>query len=176
MSKDNFSASLKLVLKSEGGNDDDPHDHGGRTSRGITQHEYNAWCEENGQAMLDVWKAPQHDIDAIYHDEYWLPWCDLIPTGADYMYFDMCVNSGPVEATKIGQRALGITADGRVGPTTRLAFKAANPVALVHRYTDQKEAFYRSLHQPRYLKGWLNRNRDVLAAALTMISSTKGVT
>src|SRR5579859_7112752 len=123
--KDNFKASLAEVLKSEGGNDDDPADHGGRTSRGITQREYNAWCQENGHPQIDVWQAPQEHIEAIYHDEYWMPWCDLFPVGTDYMFFDMCVNAGPHRAIVLGQQALGVNDDGRVGPVKRSAFRAA---------------------------------------------------
>jgi len=176
MSVDNFEASLKLLLKSEGGNDDDPSDHGGRTSRGITQREYDAWRMEQRLAKLDVWKASDQDVANIYHSEYWLPWCDLIPLGTDYLFFDMCVNSGPHEAILLGQRALGVTADGRVGAITRTAFKAAmaDPRGLAHKYADQKEAFYRALHQPKYTKGWLIRNKRVLGEALAMIQTPKG--
>ena len=64
----NFKPSLAAVLKSEGGNDDDPQDHGGRTSRGVIQREYDAWRKEKGLFALDVWKAPDSDIAMIYHD------------------------------------------------------------------------------------------------------------
>ena len=38
-----FNACVQLVLQDEGGNDDDPDDPGGRTSRGIEQSEWDAW-------------------------------------------------------------------------------------------------------------------------------------
>lgn len=171
MAAANFAASLKLVLKSEGGNDDDKADHGGRTSRGITQTEYNAWCAEHGHPIIDVWTAPQAHIETIYHDEYWLPWGDLIPIGTDYVFFDMCVNSGPHEAIILGQRALGVKTDGRVGAVTRAAFKSAEayPIKLLDAYTAQKDLFYRHLHQPRFTSGWLHRNQEVHDAGLAMI-------
>jgi len=171
MTASNFTKSLALVLKSEGGNDDDPADHGGRTSRGITQREYSAWCKEHGKAGGDVWKAAQADIDAIYHGEYWNPWCDLIPIGSDYVFFDMCVNAGPNRAIILGQRALGVKDDGRVGPVTRAAFDEAmaDPVKLLEAYTNAKRNFYRSLHQPKFINGWLNRTQKVHDAALAMI-------
>ncbi len=171
--KENFHASLAEVLKSEGGNDDDPQDHGGRTSRGITQREYDAWRQEQHLIHLDVWRASDEDIKVIYHDEYWDPWCDLLPLGTDYMFFDMCVNSGPHEAILLGQRALGVTADGRVGPLTRQAIRVADPQSLLSRYTIAKEQFYRNLHQPRFIKGWLNRNKEVYGTALVMLKGTK---
>ena len=170
MTASNFNKSLSLVLQSEGGNDDDPADHGGRTSRGITQREYDAWRNERRQPTLDVWKAPQFDIVAIYHEEYWNPQCDGLPLGVDYLYFDMAVNAGPVRATILLQRALGVAADGRIGPITRLAIASANGRDLVDDFSAEKEAFYRALHQPKFLKGWLNRVAFTKKNALGMLS------
>jgi lysozyme family protein len=166
----NFQRSLDAVLKSEGGNDDDPQDHGGRTSRGITQREYDAWRIEHHEPTGDVWQASQEEIADIYHDEYWNPFCDNFPIGVDYLYFDMAVNAGPHRAAVLLQRALGVTADGRIGPATRAAVQKASPAALIDNYTQQKIQFYRSLHQPRFLKGWLNRARDVRATAMSMVA------
>lgn len=165
----NFQASLKAVLESEGGNDDDPSDHGGRTSRGITQREYDAWSQENKIPRKDVWKATHDEIETIYHDEYWAPYCDLLPSGVDYLYFDMRVNAGPYRATVLLQSALGITADGRMGPITRQAVGKADARDLIVKYTEVKQAFYRSLHQPKYLKGWLNRCLIVQSNATHML-------
>src|SRR3974390_486293 len=103
----NFQASLALILQSEGGNDDDPADHGGRTSRGITQREFNAWRQEHSLPLLDFWTHPQADIEAIYREEYWMPYCDSLPLGVDYIYFNNCVLDGPYRATVLLQRALG---------------------------------------------------------------------
>lgn len=164
-----FNQSLKFVLQSEGGNDDDPDDHGGRTSRGITQHEYDAWRRERNQPTLDVWQAPQSDIIAIYHDEYWEPNCDLLPVGADYMFFDMNVNAGPTHAAQLIQRALGVAADGRIGPITREAIRNADPAKLIQSFSNEKTVFYQSLHQPKFLRGWLNRVAFVQKNALQMV-------
>ena len=49
------------------------------------------------------------------------------------------------------------------------AVEAADPKKLIADYTSAKRAFYASLHQPRFLKGWLNRCNDVQANALTII-------
>lgn len=166
----NFQKSLALVLQSEGGNDDDPDDHGGRTSRGITQREYDAWRKEEGQPILDVWKASDADVSAIYHDEYWEPYCDGIPIAADYLFFDMSVNAGPNRAAILIQRALGVTADGRIGPITRQAIVKSDPRILVNKFSIQKEAFYRGLHQPKFLKGWINRVAFTKQNALKMIA------
>lgn len=169
MAAANFDASLAAVLQSEGGNDDDPDDHGGRTSRGITQREYDAWRQEQSLPLQDVWTASDADIQSIYHDEYWNPWCDLLPVGIDYLYFDMAVNAGPHRATVMLQRALGVADDGRIGPITRAAIAGADPKQLISDYSDAKRNFYQSLHQPKFLKGWLNRTDSVEKTALEML-------
>lgn len=167
--KENFPKSLTLVLKDEGGNDDDPADHGGRTSRGITQREYNAWRQMHGQPAGDVWKATDADVASIYREEYWNPLCDSFPKGIDYLYFDMAVNAGPRRAAILLQRALGVTDDGRIGPVTKLAVSKADPKNLIVKYSDAKRAFYVSLHQPKFTKGWLNRCNNVQQAATAMV-------
>ena len=169
MTASNFQASLAAVLKSEGGNDDDPSDHGGRTSRGITQREYDAWCAEHGIVKGDVWNATATQISTIYHDEYWEPYCDSFPIGLDYLYFDMAVNAGPYRAAILLQRALGVTADGRIGPITRAAVAKADPKQLISAYSEAKTAFYRGLHQPSFIKGWLNRTAEVARTANAMV-------
>jgi len=172
----NFRPSLTAVLKSEGGNDDDPLDHGGRTSRGITQREYDAWRREQGFPERDVWVATQNDIEMIYHDEYWNPNCDLLPIGADYLLFNMNVNAGPTRGAIILQRSLGVAADGRIGPITREAIRKADPRMLISSYSNVSRAFYLGLHQPRFTKGWLNRVVFVQQIALQMVNQKGMVT
>src|ERR1700687_960380 len=104
----NWQKSLAWVRVSEGGNDDDPVDPGGRTSRGVTQREYNAYCEMGGVRKGDVGKAPDPVVDDIYHRCYWLPYCPQLPSGFDYCFFDAFVNEGLHEAVVQMQRALAV--------------------------------------------------------------------
>ena len=166
--KANFQKSLAFLLKDEGGNDDDPADHGGRTSRGVTQREYTAWRKKQGLSNRDVWTATQNEIETIYHDEYWDPHCDQLPNGTDYLYFDMAVNAGPSRATKLLQKALGVTPDGRIGPNTKEAIQKANVKELITKFTAEKRAFYLGLNQPRFTKGWMNRCNNVATNASTL--------
>lgn len=171
MSASNWKPSLDAVLKVEGGNDDDPADHGGRTSRGIIQREYSAWLRLQGRPVADVWEAPQADIETIYHDEYWNPYCDLLPVGADFLLFNMNVNAGPSRGAKILQTALGVPADGRIGPVTKEAIAKADPKVLIENYSTASKNFYIGLHQPKFTKGWLNRVAFVRSTALKMIGA-----
>jgi lysozyme family protein len=116
---DNFDTSLRLVLADEGGNSDDPNDHGGRTSRGITQREYDHWCGLNNKQGGDVWNASDEDIAAIYKDQYWNPYCSDLPTGLDYLFFDISVNCGRTQAVRQFQRGLGVNVDGMMGIVTK---------------------------------------------------------
>lgn len=168
--QDNFATALKFLLVDEGQNDDDPADHGGRTSRGVTQREYDAWCRLSNHPLADVWTATDDEIATIYHDHYWRPWCDQLPAGVDYLYFDLCVNAGPNRATKILQRSIGIVDDGIFGPITLESAVKANPKLLIVNFSEAKRKFYRSLRQPRFLKGWLNRVDHVETNANAMLT------
>ena len=169
MTASNFQRSLAAVLKDEGGNDDDPSDHGGRTSRGITQREYTAWLAQYKRPGADVWGAPQADVDQIYFDEYWLPECNDLPPGVDFQFFSMKVNAGPHQAIILLQRALGISDDGRIGPVTRAAIAKADPRQLVGQFYQHSRVFYQGLGQPKFLRGWLNRAAADYALAVQML-------
>ena len=67
------------------------------------------------------------------------------------------------------QRALGVVDDGRIGPVTLEAVQSADPKMLIVDYSSAKRNFYRSLHQPRFINGWLNRTAAVAAAATAMV-------
>src|SRR5581483_8514914 len=165
-----FPACLAIIRKEEGGNDDDPHDHGGRTSRGITQREWDAYRATRPNLPADVWQAPNADIDAIYHDQYWAPYCDALPAGIDLVFFNTAVNSGRQQAVKELQRALGVEADGMLGMVTRQAVASyADIPGLIRKACALRRAYYRALAQfPRYGRGWLARTDRVEQSALLL--------
>lgn len=170
----NFDKCLAFVLKEEGGNDDDPNDHGGRTSRGITQLEWEKYLLIHPGLPTDVWQASDADIRNIYHDSYWLPHCPNLPVGLDLVFFDFAVNAGPHQAIKTLQKALLIPQDGIWGPKTETALNMQTHIeSVIKEYSDAREAFYKGLAQyPRYGKGWSGRNARCEHAALAMISVT----
>ncbi len=152
-----FEACLPFILKEEGGNDDDPQDHGGRTSRGITQREYTAWRKKKGLPDKDVWTASGvEEIWDIYYEEYWLPRGPKLHPGVDLVWFNFAVNAGPGEAYKLLLRSIG--PDG-----------VDNDVQTINRMCDAGETFYQGLAQfPRYGNGWTARTARIRAAALKM--------
>lgn len=172
MSDDRFVICLPFILKEEGGNSDNPHDPGGRTSRGIIQREYSAYRQSKDEASQDVYLATNAEVADIYEHQYWLPWCPQMPVGVDVCSFDMNVNGGPVQSTRLLQRALGVNDDGHIGVLTLAALKAANPIKLITGFSDQRTAFYRSLSTYKYFgAGWLSRVNTIEAAALKMAAA-----
>ncbi len=167
----NLAKSLAWVLLSEGGNDDDPDDPGGRTHNGITQREYDAYCKLNGLPGGDVWLCPDQTRDDIYRSSYWLPYCQDLPSGVDYSFFDENVNAGLHEAVLILQRALGVSADGHIGPVTRLAWTQADPGKLVDAMAAQRAAVYRQTRGFwKYGNGWLARVETCRTRAHTLLN------
>jgi lysozyme family protein len=166
---DRFHQCLPYVLEHEGGNDDDPDDPGGRTSRGITQREYDAWCHVHGYPGGDVWKAPETSIEAIYETQYWLPHSPLLPAGLDYTYFDCAVLHGPYRAAIWLQKAAGVVADGHIGVITRAAVAKAEPQELINAMSQSRKTFMRGLRLYwKYGTGWIRRANEVRSVALKM--------
>jgi len=162
----NFERAYRYTLIDELGKDDDPEDRGGRTCDGVTQGEYDAWCSIHQQPMGDVWDITDETKRTIYFVNYWDPWANRLPTGIDYLWFDVNVNSGAHEATLILQRALGFTGrnlDGSIGVFTCQRAMVANDLqSLVQRFCAEHKAVYdeiidRHPSDRKYRKGWFNR-------------------
>ena len=175
----NFRACLAFDERKdiEGGNDvgtpalGDP-----RTSRGIEQFEYDAWCHLHGIPGGDVWKAPQPVIDAIYENSYWQPYCDLLPRGLDLMYFDTAVNEGPGKAVPFLQRALRIVPDGHFGIVTASAVKAISAnvdyvkLAIQVMAVERRDDYHRLRGFRRFGNGWLARVTKCETASMEMLN------
>jgi len=167
--------ALAWVRVSEGGNVDDPDDAGGRTSRGITQRSFNSYCQVAGLPQGDVWKAPDPVIDDIYHRGFWMPYCPVLPAGADYVFFDESVNSGFHEAVLVLQRALGVTADGHIGVVTSAALSKADPMKLVEAMTVERIKVYKEIEaahpvDAKFDHGWMERVAFVQLNARTLVA------
>jgi uncharacterized protein (TIGR02594 family) len=168
-----FNACVALVLQDEGGNDNDPRDPGGRTSRGITQTDWNAWLQTHPSLPADVFQAPQDQIVAIYHDNYWAKLsCDSLPAGVDYVVFDYGVLSGIGQSARILQGYVGAAVDGEIGPQTIAATANANSSALIGQISDERITYLQqSPVWSTYGKGWTARIQRVRAASLAMASA-----
>ena len=167
--KDNFDACLGHVLQSEGGYVDHPDDPGGATNMGITIATLRAW-RGRSVTKADVKALTRAEAAAIYRKNYWDAVCgDDLPAGLDLVAFDAAVNSGVSRGAKWLQSALGVSADGKIGPKTIAAANAAHKDAVIDRACDLRLAFLRQLSTWKtFGKGWTRRVESVRDTASKM--------
>ena len=150
----NFDTAFDLVLKHEGGYSDHKSDPGGKTMYGVTERVAReaGYKEDMRELPLDLAKR-------VYLERYWKPVrADDLPPSIRYAIFDAAVNSGPAQAALWLQRALGVKADGVIGPITLKAAYAANPDALRMRMLSQRLRFMAGLSNwPAFSRGWAIR-------------------
>lgn len=175
----NWQQAFKQMLASEGGFTDDERDNGnklpdgrkGSTMLGVTQMN---WEQHVGHQVThdDMRKLTAADVEPLYKQKYWdVVQGDKLPNGIDYMVFDMGVNAGPGRSIKLLQAAVGVPADGGLGPITMAAVWDADPIKLIQDFSDAKEDFYRSLDSfATYGTGWLNRVAAVKLKASSMLA------
>ncbi|MCS0501103.1 glycoside hydrolase family 108 protein [Ancylobacter mangrovi] len=176
MTASSFDEALKRVLVHEGGYADLPADPGGATMKGITQRVYNGWRRRRGLAARSVRRIGDDEVTAIYRAQYWdAIRGDDLPAGVDYCVFDAAVNSGPAQAAKWLQRAVGAAADGIVGEATLSAVRAAEPVETIDAVCDRRLAMLRGLKTFRtFGAGWTRRVAEVRETAAGMARGSTG--
>lgn len=178
MAATNFAASLRAVLAHEGGFVNDPRDDGGATNLGITIGTLrDAGGDFDGDGDVDVADVKALNPERagrIYKARYWSTiHGDELPSGLDYLMFDAAVNHGPARVRKWLQTALGVTADGVLGPQTFTALKRAEVPALIGKIVAAREALYRNHPDfPRFKRGWLRRLAEAEARAKSLQAST----
>ena len=123
-------------------------------------------------SVQEIKDLTQIMVKPLYKQNYWNPaGCDMLPSGVDYVVFDFAVNAGVKRAIKCLQKAVGATADGILGSVTQALIVQSNPMDLVEHFTEEKIAFYKSLNNPHFEKGWLARADTVEAHAEQMVQN-----
>ena len=141
-------------------------DPGGMTNLGCTKA---TWEEYVGHPVseADMRNLTKTDVKPLYKRKYWDKVSgDLLPAGLDYAVFDAAINSGPGRAAKWLQEAVGVVADGSIGPATLKAIDAFSPLELIAQYNDKRLQFLEAL--PTFAvfgKGWSNRVSSVQSIA-----------
>lgn len=161
-----FDRALAKVLVHEGGYVNHPQDPGGATNQGVTQRVYDDYRKTMGLRAQPVRLLSNAERDAIYRMRYWaLIKGDSLPAGVSYVVFDGAVNSGVSQSVKWLQRALGVPADGVIGPQTINAAKShENHDALVAKICELRMAFLKALKTFKtFGKGWTRRVDGVRA-------------
>lgn len=154
-----FDRAHDFVARWEGGWVDDAYDPGGETRYGISQRAY---------PDLDLSTLTREQAKAIYERDYWrAAKCDKLPEGLALLHFDCAVNQGVGRAAIFLQQALGVTADGIIGPVTLGAVENADLPAVITEYCAQRGRHYGNLSTfHRFGLGWMRRLFDAHRAAL----------
>ena len=156
----NFDNYFDWLMKWEGTvYENDPDDPGGATKYGIDQRSH---------PFVKIRDLSRQGAKAIYLAEYWLPvGADKLPARTAWALTDCGVNCGRITAIRWLQYVLDVKMDGRMGPITLKAAKGRNDTELAKALLDVRAGHYRNLGaRPRFrkfLRGWLNRNNDLIA-------------
>lgn len=181
--KPNWPKAYAVLKKYEGGNVDDPHDNGGRTSRGVTQRVYNAYRTRMGLPEQDVFDASAVEVSEIYKMQYWdAARCNDLPSGVDLVVFDTAVNSGVQRSHKLLQASLkarghaNVRVDSAVGMITVEAAKQdPDHDQLIAEFGRRRQAFYQGLEDwKRYGNGWTKRNKSCVQIAQAWATGSVG--
>ena len=156
--KHNWDVALQHILKWEGGYVNHKDDPGGRTNLGVTQRVWEEWVghpvtEEVMRGLTIEMVSP------LYKKKYWdAVRGDDLPSGVDLCVFDCAVNAGVGRASKFLQQAVGVTADGQIGPKTLEAVTKIPADEIIEKFCDLREAHYKSLNTfATFGKGWMTR-------------------
>lgn len=165
-----LSDALKFVLKFEGGFVRHPADPGGATNKGVTQATYDSYRRKKKLPIQTVANITSAEVTEIYEEMYWeasrAKW--LQPPLA-LAVFDTAVNFGVSGAIRRLQQALGLRPTGKWTQQTSERVHAADPLVVAREIVRLRIAHrhYRVQQKPSqraFLKGWLNRDRDLLKA------------
>ena len=157
----NFDTAFDLLISHEGGFSNRPlsDDPGGATMYGVTENvaRANGYTGQMQDLTLDFAKS-------VYRKQYWdACQCDAMPDALRYPLFDAAVNSGPGQAIKWLQSAIGVKADGVIGPMTRQAANMASPQIVRQQMIGKRLAFMTRLDNwSANAKGWSRRIASIL--------------
>ena len=167
--QNDFAKALPRILVYEGLGVDDKRDPGGRTYKGVTQTTFNIYLRSRGLPARDVFEITDAEVATIYFTRYWTTVCaDALPCGLDLVVFDAAVNSGPGQAGRWLQAALGSSfagpVDGLVGKGTLQAVEDfGNVEGLINAVCERRLATLKSLRTWRtFGGGWGARIANVM--------------
>lgn len=181
-----FNHAIAFVLGKEGGYVNDPTDKGGETKYGISDKRdgiADGMTDVDGDGKPDtrIKNLTLEQACQIYFRDYWYPsYCTDWPDGISLIVFDSAVQHGAKKAISLLQDAVGVAADGIVGPKTTVAVISADPEWLLTRYLLRRARYYAEIikgnpSQAKYLNGWFNRLDSVTNAAWEVVGGSASV-
>ncbi|MEQ8406036.1 MAG: glycosyl hydrolase 108 family protein [Oceanicaulis sp.] len=162
-----FDRAMEAVVKWEGGFVNHPDDPGGATNLGITRNTLSGW-RGRPVSVEEVRDLTYEEAKAIYRTLYWdVCRCGEMEWPAALMVFDASVNHGVRQAARFLQRAVGVTADGIIGPITLGAVQAVDAKTVAEAVAARRMAFYGELATFGVFGfGWARRLMNILRLSL----------
>lgn len=165
-----FDEAFRRLIGHEGGYSTDRRDPGNWTGGRVgvgTLKGTKFGLAANTYPNLDIKNLTLAQAKAIYKKDWW----DKL--GADGMHsaivfqlWDFAINAGKSRAIKELQQAVGVPADGIIGPQTLAAVNEHDLNDVILSLTAERLKFYTSLSTFKtYGKGWTNRVADNLKYA-----------
>ena len=154
-----FPTAFDLLITHEGGFSNHPDDPGGATMYGVTEKVARAEGFTGSMRNFSL-----NDAKTIYRKNYWDACrCDQMPDTLRYPLFDAAVNSGAAQAIKWLQTAVGVKADGVIGPVTQQSVNVAPAQATRQKMIGARLRFMTNLaNWPSFSKGWARRIAAIL--------------
>jgi lysozyme family protein len=169
-----FDKIIPVILKNEGGFQNDPDDIGNYTPEGkLKGTKYDIAAKYFPEE--DIKNLTKERAKEIYHESFWKPMnLEGIKNENLVLHiFDHGVNAGKENAIKMIQKIVEVVQDGIIGPITTKAineFKSRSTViqgygllySLLDYYVYARHEYYTQLtiRRPitkKYIKGWFNR-------------------
>jgi lysozyme family protein len=154
-----FPRAFDLLITHEGGFGNHPNDPGGATMYGVTEVVARAEGYTGPMRELSLDFAKQ-----VYRKRFWDACrCDSMPDVIRYPLFDAAVNSGPSQAIKWLQVAVGVKADGVIGPITQQTVNVLPAQVTRQKMIGNRLRFMTNLNNwPSFSKGWARRVAAIL--------------
>lgn len=157
-----FDTVFERCIGHEGGFQNDQRDRGNWTGGEVGKGELKG-TKFGLAAMtypeLDICNLTIDQAKAIYKRDWWDKFCMWrYPAAMQYQMFDAAINHGVGRANQMLQRALGVTADGKVGPITLDAANKADLNDLLLRFIAERLQYFTEVKTWKtYCTGWTRR-------------------
>lgn len=165
-----FDEAFRRLIGHEGGYSTDRRDPGNWTGGKVgvgTLKGTKFGLAANTYPNLDIKNLTLEQAKEIYKKDWW----DKLGghglhSAITFQLWDFAINAGRSRAIKELQQAVGVTADGMIGPKTIEAVNAQDLNDVLLSLTAERLKFYTSLDSFKtYGKGWTNRVADNLKYA-----------
>lgn len=165
-----FDEAFQRLIAHEGGYSTDHNDPGnwtgGKVGVGVKKGTKYG-IAANTYPNLDIKNLTLNQAKEIYKKDWWDKLGgNGLHSAITFQLWDFAINAGKKRAIMELQQAVGVTADGVIGPKTISAVNSHDLNDVLLTLTAERLKFYTSLKTwPTYGKGWTNRVADNLKYA-----------